>query len=1044
MGKLVYTTAGEPAQRACWALIRELQATDPLALVTVVVPNAACGLQLRRAFTDDSTSAMINVRTAPISALAQALGADTVAADGAAPLTPALHLAFVRAALAENPKTLYGLGHHPATALAVAETLTELAGVAGPQLDGLAARGRLARDLVTIERARRARASGFYDHTQVYRAAARAIREQTARIARVGQVILYQPTALSSLQLGMCAALAETGNLNVVVHQELHDSANARDDNPITNMHIAFEAWFAAQPPSPAKGHPPEFGIIETIVEAPEPHDELRWIAHDIRQRCASGLALSQVAVAMRVEAPYRRIAIQTLTAAGIQCTGESPRNLAATVGGRACLTLLDLARGEWHRDSLIAWLQSAPIVNPADRSRTPVTQWDAMSRRAGVISGYEQWVERLAQWENAHGQYRATARSLSGFVEQLAADIAAPTSQSWSAWSQWLTRLCTTYLGNIQQLNEWPEADVTAYERVLSAIESLAALSAAQPSANLDEVTATMTDLLGATAERLGSFGHGVFIATTPELRGCTFDVVYIVGMSEGMYPPRGSENPLLGDRLREEFLPDSPVQRTRASREREIHHHAAATAQHLIYTYPRGDVREQRSFLPSQYVIEAAARRIGAPLDSDSMSQLNTPWFVRVESFTSALSQGSALTNTEAITAALVNDGVASAASHPLVARDSRLTAGFEALSSRDAESFGVYDGSIGEIAGLLPDRPLAPTALEEWARCPFKYFLLQVLQLREVERPETLDGISAKELGNLVHDILDNFLRTAPQPASPTDHWSDEARAKLLTIAQERFADAQSRGVTGRPLLWAIAQRRIFQMLRDFLRYDEIHREQRGVVPFHSELAFGIAPDPAQPNTVHAPPVTLNLGPERTVQFRGRIDRIDRAVDGGQLVITDYKTGHPSRDADPNDPVAAGRQLQLAVYALAAAPLAPNAEVAAFYWYLAEAAQPVGHSSVEMPAVHQRLHEVASLMLHGIAGGNFPAVPGKPKWLFYSGADSWEHCEHCQFDRICPLDRHRDFERKGSDEALANYRDLMLGEHDPESFDGQDPAS
>ena len=55
----------------------------------------------------------------------------------------------------------------------------------------------------------------------------------------------------------------------------------------------------------------------------------------------------------------------------------------------------------------------------------------------------------------------------------------------------------------------------------------------------------------------------------------------------------------------------------------------------------------------------------------------------------------------------------------------------------------------------------------------------------------------------------------------------------------------------------------------------------------------------------------------------------------------------------------------------------------------------------------------------------------MPGKPKWLYYSGTDSWEHCENCAFDRVCPLDRHRDYERKRDDDALISYRNLEIDE-------------
>ena len=167
---------------------------------------------------------------------------------------------------------------------------------------------------------------------------------------------------------------------------------------------------------------------------------------------------------------------------------------------------------------------------------------------------------------------------------------------------------------------------------------------------------------------------------------------------------------------------------------------------------------------------------------------------------------------------------------------------------------------------------------------------------------------------------------------------------------------------------------------------------------------------------------------------IRLRGKIDRIDENPEG-DLLILDYKTGNIPPDSRGVDPLAAGRRIQLAVYALAAERLAPGAEVEAYYWYLKQPEVREGWDHTAFPLIVRRLETVMNNIFDGIERGRFPAVPGTPKWLFYSGADSWEHCEHCPFDRVCPRERDTDFERKHADAALDNYRNLEITPEDLE---------
>src|SRR6185369_3903082 len=97
--------------------------------------------------------------------------------------------------------------------------------------------------------------------------------------------------------------------------------------------------------------------------------------------------------------------------------------------------------------------------------------------------------------------------------------------------------------------------------------------------------------------------------------------------------------------------------------------------------------------------------------------------------------------------------------------------------------------------------------------------------------------------------------------------------------------------------------------------------------GFRPAEFELPFGIG---------EAPPFVLAApaGPRgESVELSGMIDRVD-VDDAGRAVVVDYKTSRIARYAKLDEKIATGADLQLPIYAMAAAKLLGRAVVAAGY--------------------------------------------------------------------------------------------------------------
>jgi hypothetical protein len=236
----------------------------------------------------------------------------------------------------------------------------------------------------------------------------------------------------------------------------------------------------------------------------------------------------------------------------------------------------------------------------------------------------------------------------------------------------------------------------------------------------------------------------------------------------------------------------------------------------------------------------------------------------------------------------------------------------------------------------------------------------------------------------------------------------------RARLMAIGERLCDEAESKGVTGRRLLWRLHRARIMRDLSGFLEKDEELRREFGVVPEAVELAFGVA-------DAEQPPLVVQID-GRAIAFRGRIDRVDRAPDGSRLVVIDYKTGSQYGAKElRDDPVRRGQALQLPIYGLAAQRQYGDVETEAFYWYASEkenydrAGYPL--TKRELDAFRGALGAIAG----GIGAGAFPARPGK-------GTDEgFTNCRFCAFDAACARDRSRAWERVRGAPELATYVEL-----------------
>jgi len=237
--------------------------------------------------------------------------------------------------------------------------------------------------------------------------------------------------------------------------------------------------------------------------------------------------------------------------------------------------------------------------------------------------------------------------------------------------------------------------------------------------------------------------------------------------------------------------------------------------------------------------------------------------------------------------------------------------------------------------------------------------------------------------------------------------------------MEIAEEEFKTAESLGITGKPLMWSLAQYEMVEDLQTFLTKDSKLRLEMSSQPLNIECRFGFGKDD------RFLPVALTLPGGQKISFRGIIDRVDADASGSKLLVLDYKTGGTYAYKDmKDDPLGAGKHLQLPVYALAVrSHFGDKCEIKAAYWLV------TAKGNFELKAValtdtlESRFHEVIDLIVSSIGAGIFLGNPG-------SGSEDYNNCTYCDYRRICPSDPATAWEKKSQNPELEQYIRLAVG--------------
>ena len=400
---------------------------------------------------------------------------------------------------------------------------------------------------------------------------------------------------------------------------------------------------------------------------------------------------------------------------------------------------------------------------------------------------------------------------------------------------------------------------------------------------------------------------GETVKIAQLSELRSLEFDTVFLGDFVEGSFPENYRPDPL---------LPEIPYRTEEEQRldNRFLFYRVLKSFRKRLYLLVPKREREA-DLIPSPFL--AQLRKVANVDDAEvgDPSRGSVTGFLSIYGnyiWTMNTTSNGEFPDSIANMRPLIDHVVAveksREATHEHLAYEGVLTAGTLSVESK-------------KQLQSLHNKPYSVTELETYAKCPFQYFVNNVLRFR-VEEDEEEDELSSLERGSLLHEILFEFYNNHRE-SPPVEQHFEEAKQQLDGILDAKSEERRNRRtenpISADNLFWETEIEKLRVALHKWLKAEQSYN--LSVMPRYFEVSFGQDQEPRDPELSCTRPISIG-----NVRMRGKIDRID--LGNGAFNVIDYKTGG-STIRMPE--ILNGRSIQLPIYLQIAKKLLDNNRMA-----------------------------------------------------------------------------------------------------------------
>ena len=647
--------------------------------------------------------------------------------------------------------------------------------------------------------------------------------------------------------------------------------------------------------------------------------------------------------------------------------------------------------------------------------------RWEELLVESAVIGQLDRWERRL---RGLREEYRRR-------MEELASDEPeSPRIPAIRRDIEQLDHLRRFALPIVREMSEWPRAGDWRWGDWLTALSGLAPRVLRQPArvlrvlhelrplseigpVSLQQVREVLSPRLLTLTHEPPRRRHGrVLIGTPAAARGRSFQVVFVPGLAERVFPQRLREDALLLDERRDQLRTALPKQKQRADEERLHLRLAVGAASDRVYlSWPRVELQESRQRVPSFYVLDIARAIEGripayATLRDRAFhaggATLAWPAPERPESAIDTFEHDLSMLYQ------LLRDKDRARAKgrarylydlSPHLQRS--LTGRWARWQKRWHPADGLIRSTPATVTALtrqrLGTRPFSLSALQRFADCPYQFQLSAIYRLAPLEEPAPLQRLDPLTRGSLFHDIQAEFFRALernnllPVNSSRVDTvrgMLDWAIGSVSQQAEYDLAPAIDR-------VWRDEMASIARDLRGWL--EGLAHDGESWRPERFELAFGLPGDTGRdPRSLPDPALV-----DGRFLIRGSIDLVERRIDGNSLRVTDHKTGKNRTNLATM--VGGGRVLQPILYGMALEAATGEHVEEGRLSYCTSAGNFSVHTIALNELSRRRALEVLEIVDRAVESGMLAARPAE-------GA-----CQRCDFVSVCGTDEERRTRRK-----------------------------
>ena len=349
------------------------------------------------------------------------------------------------------------------------------------------------------------------------------------------------------------------------------------------------------------------------------------------------------------------------------------------------------------------------------------------------------------------------------------------------------------------------------------------------------------------------------------------------------------------------------------------------------------------------------------------------------------------------------MFSDGAVKGRAHYMLTLNDCLKRSVTERWARGRTSWSQYDGLVRVTDATRPflqkqrlnARPYSVSALQQYAACPYRFFLSAAYRLAPMEEPEPLQRMDPLTKGSLFHRAQAEFFRAlqkARLPITTTQRGLvlealDEALTRVAADYYERLAPAIDR-------VW---QDEIVGMRTDLRVWVDQLASSSEWEPWLFEFAFGLPGQSGHDPNSHPDPVTIN---GRFI-LRGSVDLIERKSGTKALRVTDHKTGK-NRSAK-GAILGGGKQLQPVLYSLAVEEATGCTVESGRFSYCTTAGGFTDHLVPINERTRRMRIEVLEIVDRAVELGTLPPAPAE------------KACWMCDFLPVCGPDQERRADRK-----------------------------